>query len=190
MRVSQYINITAVFLLCQQFFVESAVEKCSADAEYSISGMMLRRHIFKKITGAPLGSVCLRECYRDVKCQSFNYVISQSTCELSNRTKEARPEDFGPSSDRYYFKRVMNRGKFVWPKHLKIHQFTVIIYNTFAWLCANIVDPLVLNSVQVLLQLSRRKALLRNCSNKWRLSTVHCTVCDRRLMLIIKPAFQ
>ena len=111
MRVLQCFNITAVFLLCQLFFVESAVEKCSADAEYSISGMMLRRHIFEKITGAPLGSVCLRECYRDVRCQSFNYVISQSTCELSNRTKEARPEDFVPSSARYYFKRVMNRGK-------------------------------------------------------------------------------
>jgi len=113
MRVLQCINITAVFLLCQQYFVESAVEECSGDAEYSILGMMLRRHIFKKITGAPLGNVCLRECYRDVRCQSFNYVISQSTCELSNRTKEARPEDFVPSSDRYYFKRDMNRGKFM-----------------------------------------------------------------------------
>ena len=72
---------------------------------------MLRRHIFKKITGTPLGNVCLRECYRDVRCQSFNYVISKETCELSNRTKEARPEDFVPNSDRYYFKRDMNRGK-------------------------------------------------------------------------------
>ena len=117
MRVLHCINITAVFLLCQQSFVESAVEECSGDAEYSILGMMLRRHIFKKIPGAPLGNVCLWECYRDVRCQSFNYVISQYMCELSNRTKEARPEDFVPNSDRYYFKRDMNRGKFMWPKH-------------------------------------------------------------------------
>ena len=91
---SQCLSIVAVFsLLC----------------EYSILGMTLRRHIFKTITGAPLGDVCLRECYRDVRCQSFNYVISQSTCELNNRTKEARPEDFVPNSDRYYFKRDKER---------------------------------------------------------------------------------
>ena len=113
----QRIYIIAVFLLSQQSFVESAVEECSGEAEYSISGMMLRRHIFKKITGASLGDACLRECYRDVRCQSFNYVISRGTCELSNRTKEARPEDFVPDSDGYYFKRDKNRGKFMRPKH-------------------------------------------------------------------------
>ena len=107
----QWLNIIAVVLLCQQAFVKSEVEKCSSEAEYSISGMMLRRHIFKKITGAPLGNVCLHECYRDVRCQSFNYIISKETCELNNRTKEAKPEDFVPNSDRYYFKRDMNRGK-------------------------------------------------------------------------------
>jgi len=113
----QRIYIIAVFLLCQQSFVESAVEECSGEAEYSISGMMLRRHIFKKITGAPLGSVCLQECYRDVRCQSFNYVISKETCELNNRTKEARPEDFVPNPDRYYFKRDKHRGKLMRAKH-------------------------------------------------------------------------
>ena len=107
----QCVNIIAVFLLCQQSFVESAVEECCGDTEYSISGMMLRRHIYKMIMGAPLGNVCLQECYLDVRCQSFNYVISKGTCELNNRTKEARPEDFVPNSDRYYFKRDLNRGK-------------------------------------------------------------------------------
>ena len=117
MMTLQYVKILAAFLLCQQAFVESAVEECSGEAEYSILGMMLRRHIFKKITGAPLGNICLRECYRDLRCQSFNFVISKETCELNNRTKEARPEDFVPNSDRYYFKRDMNRGKLVRWKH-------------------------------------------------------------------------
>ena len=114
MMNSQCFSIVAVFsLLCQGAFaiVESAVQECSGETEYSILGMMLRRHIFKTITGAPLGDVCWRECYRDVRCQSFNYVISQNTCELNNRTKEARPEDFIPNSDRYYFKREKDRGK-------------------------------------------------------------------------------
>ena len=111
---SQCFSIVVVFsLLCQQAFVQSALEECSGEAEYSILGMMLRRHIFKTITGAPLGDVCLRECHRDVRCQSFNYVISQNTCELNNRTKEARSEDFVPNSDRYYFKRDKDRGKWI-----------------------------------------------------------------------------
>ena len=104
------VKILAVVLLCKQAFVDSAVEECSGDPEYSILGMMLQRHIYKTITGAPLGNVCLRECYRDFRCQSFNYIISKETCEMNNRTKEARPEDFVPNTDRYYFKRDMNRG--------------------------------------------------------------------------------
>ena len=111
MLTLQCVKILAVFLLCQQAFVESAIEECSGDPEYSILGMMLQRHIYKTITGAPLGNVCLRECYRDFRCQSFNYIISKETCEMNNRTKEARPEDFVPNPDRYYFKRDMNRGK-------------------------------------------------------------------------------
>ena len=107
----QCVRIITVFLLSQKAFVESAVEECTGEAEYSILGMMLRRHIYKTITGAPLGNVCLQECYRDVRCQSFNYVISKETCELNNRTKEARPEDFVPNSDRYYLKRDKDRGK-------------------------------------------------------------------------------
>ena len=104
------VKILAVVLLCKQAFVDSAVEECSGDPEYSILGMMLQRHIYKRITGAPLGNVCLRECYRDFRCQSFNYIISKETCEMNNRTKEARPEDFVSNTDRYYFKRDMNRG--------------------------------------------------------------------------------
>ena len=111
MMTLQHVKILAVFLLCQPAFVESAVEECSGEAEYSILGTMLRGHIYKKITGAPLGNVCLQECYHDVRCQSFNFVISKETCELNNRTKEAKPEDFVPNSDRYYFKRDKERGK-------------------------------------------------------------------------------
>ena len=79
--------------------------------EVSILGKMLQKHIFKTITGASFGDVCLRECYRDIRCQSFNYVFTQDKCELSNRTKETRPEDFVPSSERYYFRRDTKRGE-------------------------------------------------------------------------------
>ena len=100
-----------VFLFMLVSF-RSVVTQCHRDTrEVSIFGKMLQKHIFKTITGAAFGDVCLRECYRDVRCQSFNYVFTQDKCELSNRTKEARPEDFVPNSERYYFRRDTKRGE-------------------------------------------------------------------------------
>ena len=84
--------------------------EATGQPEVSKFGMMLQRHIFKRITGAGLSDVCLRGCYADVRCQSFNYVFTQDICELSNRTKEARPEDYVPNPERFYFKRDYKRG--------------------------------------------------------------------------------
>lgn len=78
--------------------------------EASIFGLMLRRQIFKNITGAALGDVCLSECYRDDRCQSFNYVFTGDICELSNLTKDARPKDFVPNFERYYFTEDKKKG--------------------------------------------------------------------------------
>ena len=101
-----------IFLGLIEFFLQLSIGELNEEREASILGMMLEKHIFKKITGAFFGDVCLRDCYRDVRCQSFNYVFTQDKCELSNRTKEARPEDFIPNSERYYFRRDKNRGEY------------------------------------------------------------------------------
>ena len=87
--------------------------EATGQPEVSKFGMMLQRHIFKRITGAGLSDVCLRGCYADVRCQSFNYVFTQDICELSNRTKEARPEDYVPNPERFYFKRDYKRGLYI-----------------------------------------------------------------------------
>ncbi|XP_022810601.1 uncharacterized protein LOC111347641, partial [Stylophora pistillata] len=89
-------------------FSDANAQQCSVGGVSKL-GMMLQRHIFKRITGASLGDVCYHECTADVRCQSFNYVFTQETCELNNRTKEARPEDYVPNVERYYFKRDLNR---------------------------------------------------------------------------------
>lgn len=111
MAVKQLFRIPALLILCQMFYGIVAEQCIPDEVETSILGMMLRRHIYKRITGAELGDVCLYACIDDVRCQSFNYVISQDMCELNNRTKEARPEDYVPDSERYYFGRRMYRGK-------------------------------------------------------------------------------
>ena len=113
MAGKQLYFITVALLLGQTLY-EAIAQQCNVQkAETSISGTMLRRHIFKRITGASFGDVCLRGCFDDIRCQSFNYVISQYMCELSNRTKEARPEDFVPDSDRYYYRRHRDSGEYL-----------------------------------------------------------------------------
>ena len=99
----------AAVLGISQLFCEVESQQCSKQSkEPSQFGMKLQRHIFKRMTEP--SHVCLKECLLDVRCQSFNYVISKEMCELNNRTKEARPEDFVPDPDRYYFGRDIGRG--------------------------------------------------------------------------------
>lgn len=76
-------------------FCEIISQECKQD-EYSILGMMLRGHTFKKLNTS-ISFECLLACNDDFRCHSFHYVISKSVCELNNRTKEARPEDFIPN---------------------------------------------------------------------------------------------
>ena len=100
-----------VLIVVSPTFLDASSQHSSAKGEVSILGMMLQGHIFKNITKAAFGDVCLRECYQDIRCQSFNYVFTEDICELSNRTKEARPEDFVPNFERYYFRKDMKRGE-------------------------------------------------------------------------------
>jgi len=95
-----------VLLMCQMSF-ELDTQQCRS--KYSIRGMMLKRDIFIAEKTANWLR-CVDKCNHDIRCQSFNFVISQGICELSNRAKEAKPEDFVPDSDRSYIKRLDGKG--------------------------------------------------------------------------------
>ena len=70
----------AVFLFKLVLFHSVVAQYCDT-REVSILGKMLQNHIFKTITGTAFGDVFLRECYRDVKCQSFNFHTRQVWAE-------------------------------------------------------------------------------------------------------------
>ena len=100
------LHITTLLVTCQ-IFCKLDAQQCRS--EYSISGMMLKGHTFmEKKTASWLK--CVQKCDDDVRCQSFNYVFTRHICELNNRTKEARPEDFVTSDDRFYLERLSERG--------------------------------------------------------------------------------
>ncbi|CAH3177775.1 unnamed protein product [Porites evermanni] len=95
----------SVLLVLGQLLYKTVTQQCGS--EVSIFGWMLRRHIYNTMF-AELPHTCVQVCREDDRCQSFNWVISLLKCEFSNRTKEARPEDFISDPDRFYYKRDRN----------------------------------------------------------------------------------
>ena len=104
-----HFNIIAVLMLCR-LLVEADFKQCGS--QYSIFGMMLRGHTFKRFN-ASISFECNQACKSDFRCHTFHFVIEKNVCELNNRTKEARPEDFIPDWHRYYFRRNNGSGEFV-----------------------------------------------------------------------------
>ena len=103
--------VFSIFVVIFQIIDKTKAQQCSASgSEVSILGWMLRRHIYQTMF-AEIGKDCLLACLKDDVCQSFNFVISLHMCEFSDRTREARPEDFIPDPERYYFRKYINRGK-------------------------------------------------------------------------------
>ncbi|KAM7432210.1 hypothetical protein ABFA07_017308 [Porites harrisoni] len=70
--------------------------------------MALKGHVFQTLK-VPSSLYCLEACKHEARCQSFNHVMGKDTCELNNRTKEARPEDFISDVTKLYLKKPKNR---------------------------------------------------------------------------------
>ena len=100
--------------------------------ESSIGGMYLKGHVFKTYRDQ-LPKECYFRCEEEVTCQSFNVVIGQNICELNNRTKEARPEDFMPDQRRFYVKRFRSRGTLYVPSSdfLHLHCWANLFFKFF-----------------------------------------------------------
>ena len=110
MKIRQLFRISVLFVLGQLLY-KAVTQQCGS--QVSVFGWMLKGHIYNTMS-AELPHTCVQVCREDDRCQSFNWVISFLKCEFSNRTKEARPEDFIPDPDRFYYKRDRNRGKTVY----------------------------------------------------------------------------
>ena len=95
-------------------------KQCSR--QVSVYGMMLQRYLFL-IVETSTTFECPTACNDEERCQSFNYVVSKNICEMNNRTKEARPEDFVLDSDRYFYGRVRNRGLLLVGEREKVKHF-------------------------------------------------------------------
>ena len=87
----------------------TADDRCRKEA--SKPGMALKGFVFKKkLATDPYN--CEVICEQEISCQSYNYVIGETLCELNNRTKEARPENFRSDPARVYIRRLNGRGMY------------------------------------------------------------------------------
>ena len=85
-------------------------EKIQCKTEVNIHGMALKRSVFKRWSvAAP--HLCDVKCGQEITCQSYNYNKKYQICELNNRTKEARPENFLLAPTWFYIRRLNGRGK-------------------------------------------------------------------------------
>ena len=95
------------FLLSSLMELVTANDQCRT--EVNIRGMALKRSVSKRWSvQAP--HICDFKCEQEITCQSYNYNRERKICELNNRTKEARPENFRSAPAWFYIRRLKGRG--------------------------------------------------------------------------------
>ena len=116
MYAADYVFTFTTFFIVARIMA-TGVPQCDP-AEQSVSGKALRGHTYKtRRVQDPYE--CLVFCDSELTCQSYNYVKPGRICELNNRTKEEKPEDFVQDENRFYIRKWTNRGRHL----LKINQF-------------------------------------------------------------------
>ena len=107
-KSSVFYHAAVIFLICC-IFLQACADNLHCKGVRSISGMMLKDHVFQEHSAANF-MACSQLCISNIRCQSINYVMNRHLCELNSRTKEARPEDYVQDADRMYLTRPSERG--------------------------------------------------------------------------------
>ena len=102
--------VVAFFLVLSWRCHGEAADQCPP--KQSILGKALKGFTFKTLL-SPSAFECLVDCHYEDICQSYNYVTKTNICEMNNRTKEAKPEQFVSDPDRFYVKRGAHRSKVI-----------------------------------------------------------------------------
>ena len=99
----------AAVVIFMTIFLQACADSLQCKPLRSIYGMLLKGHVFQEHNAANI-LACSLLCNSNIRCQSINYVMTRHLCELNNRTKDARPEDYVQDPDRVYVTRPSERG--------------------------------------------------------------------------------
>lgn len=97
---------SSLYLVSRMSRVKAAGQCGSQSSSY---GKALIGHTFDKVK-VLMPADCLIRCENEPRCQSLNYVMEDNTCELNNRSKEARPADYVTDPSRIYMTTYFKRG--------------------------------------------------------------------------------
>ena len=134
----------SVAFLMSRIGIFEAAGQCH-QGESSIWQKYLRGHTFKTYkVGCP--AECFLKCDEELTCQSYNFHIGQKVCELNNRTKEARPEDFMPGSDKVLHETVTQQRYTFFSLFVYLFQRdNAAIFKATAWLPVQVFYGLLSN---------------------------------------------
>ena len=107
MRPKLLFVVLSVLALSRKCHSEAAVQ---CPAQQPIYDGALKGFTFRSLM-LTSSFECLVICHYEDRCQSFNYVTKTNVCEMNNRTKEAKPEQFVSDPERFYMKRGAHRSK-------------------------------------------------------------------------------
>lgn len=110
-QLSNKMSWTVTWFFVVGFLIDVAFVDAQCKQERNIAGMALRGFVFKKFSVSAIHE-CDISCEREIRCQSYNYVVGEKSCELNSRTKEAKPENFQPDLARFYHIRFFDRGTY------------------------------------------------------------------------------
>ena len=79
------------------FLIDVAFVDAQCKQERNIAGMALRGFVFKKFS-VPAIYECDISCEREIRCQSYNYVVGEKSCELNNGPKRQNLKIFNQTS--------------------------------------------------------------------------------------------
>ena len=99
---------TVVFFhLVSRMAHANAIGKCKS--QVSAFQKALQGHTYDTFKVNSL-HVCVKRCDKEEKCQSINFVIDESICELNKQSKEARPDNYVTDPRRIYKTIQFGRG--------------------------------------------------------------------------------
>ena len=101
---SYHIHILWVFMCCAARLAEECRRTDSIE-DYRLHGHVISSHRESSIWS------CFQACRNTIKCQSLNYNVETSVCELNNRTKQGKPDKFVAMEGNVYADNPF-RGKF------------------------------------------------------------------------------
>lgn len=86
---SYHVHTVWVFVCCAASFAQ----ECKRTD--SIRDHRLEGHVVTSSRESSIWS-CFQACKRKIECQSLNYNVETSICEINNRTKQGKQDKFAP----------------------------------------------------------------------------------------------